>query len=80
MAKVSQVTVKAVNVYQENIDVVKIDGKKNFGTWRCKMMNALTTSNLEHALLLENRSEEISEKDWDKMNRSACGAIRSYLT
>ena len=36
-------------------------------------------SNLEDALRLEERSEETSIKDWDKMDRAMCGAIRSYL-
>ena len=43
-------------------------------------MDALTASNLEESLRLEEKSEETSEKDWDKMNRMACGVIRSYLT
>ena len=38
------------------------------------------TSNLEDTLRLKEKPAEISEKDWDKMNRMACGLIRSYLT
>ena len=36
------------------IDVVKFDGK-NFGMWRCEVMDALTASNLENTLQLEKR-------------------------
>jgi len=40
----------------------------------------LTTSNLKDALRLEEKLEKISEKDWNKMNRTACSVIRSCLT
>ena len=43
-------------------------------------MDVLTESNFEDSLRMEEKSEEISEKNWDKMNRTACGIIRSYLT
>ena len=39
--------VKFVNPHPLRIDVVKFDGKKNFGMWRCEVMDALTSSNLE---------------------------------
>jgi len=72
--------VKSVNPHPLRIDVVKFDGKNNFGVWRCEMMDALTTSNLEDTLRLEKKRDSTTEKDWDKMNRTACGLIRSYLT
>ena len=68
MAKVNQVTVKTVNNHQAKIVVVKFDGTDNFSMWRYEVMDALTVSNLEDALLLENSPEKISEKNWDKMN------------
>ena len=43
-------------------------------------MDVLTTLNLEDTLQLKEKLEETSEKDWDKMNRTACGLIRSCLT
>ena len=43
-------------------------------------MDALTTSNLEDTLRLEKKRASTTEEDWDKMNRTACGLIRSYLT
>ena len=55
------------------IDVVKFDGKNNFGMWRCKVINALTTSNLKDTLRLEKKLEATSEQDWNKMNRMTCG-------
>ena len=44
------------------------------------MMDALTTSNHEDTLRLEKKRDSTSEEDWDKMNRTACGLIRSSLT
>ena len=43
-------------------------------------MDALTISSLEDALHLAEKLEETFEKNWDKMNRTACGIIKSYLT
>jgi len=43
------------------------------------VMDALTTSNLEDTLRLNEKPVEIFEKNWDKMNRTVCGLIRSYL-
>jgi len=43
-------------------------------------MDALTASNLEDSLRPEEKSEETSEKDWDKMNKTTCDIIRCCLT
>ena len=60
--------------------MVKFDGKNNFGIWRCEVMNTLKISNLEDTLQLKEKLKETSEKDWDKMNGTVCGLIRSRLT
>ena len=62
------------------IDVVKFNGTNNYGMWRCEVMDALTASNLEDILRLEKKRASTTEEDWNKMNRSACGLIRSCLT
>ena len=80
MAGGSKSTVKIINPHPLKIDVVKFDGKNNFEMWRCELMDALTTSNLEDTLRLEKKPEAISEEDWDKMNQMTCGLIRSCLT
>jgi len=77
MAGESQSTVKSVNQYPMKIDMVKFDGKNNFGMWRCEVMDALMASNLEDTLQLKEKTEETSEKDCGKMNRTACDFIRS---
>jgi len=38
------------------------------------------TTYLEDTLRLEEKPEETSEMDWDKMNRTTCGLIRFCLT
>ena len=43
-------------------------------------MDALTASNLEDTLRLEKKHASTTDEDWDKMNRTACGLIRSCLT
>ena len=60
--------------------MVRFDDMKSFDMWRCKLMDVLTSSNLKDALRLEEKPKETSEKDWDKMKRTACGVIRSFLT
>ena len=79
MARDNQSSVKSVSYLRIKIDVVKFDGKKIFGMWRCEVMDSLTVSNLEDSLHLEEKLEETSKKDWDKMNRTTYG-IRSCLT
>ena len=43
-------------------------------------MDALTASNLENSLCLKEKSKETFEKNWDKMNWTVYGIIRSCLT
>jgi len=62
------------------IDVVKFNDMNKFGMWRCEVMDALTALNLEDALRLEKKRASTMKKDWDKMDRSTCGLIRSCLT
>jgi len=80
MAEDSTSVMKSMNPHPLKIDVVKFDGKNNFGKWRCEVMNALTASNLEGTLRLEKKRDSTSEEDWDKMNRIACGLFTSCLT
>ena len=52
MAGDSTSTVKSISPHPLKIDVVKFDGKNNFGMWSFEVMDALTTSNLEDTLRL----------------------------
>ena len=63
MARNSQPMLKIVNIHKSKIDVVRFEGTNNFGMWRYEVMDALMTSNLEDALLLERKLEETFKKD-----------------
>ena len=54
--KVVHLWEKSVNPHPLRIDVVKFDGKNNFGAWRCEVMDVLTASNLEDTLRLEKKA------------------------
>jgi hypothetical protein len=56
-----------------NFEVEKFDGTKNFGMWQCEVMDVLFQQELDIAL--EDKPEEMSFKDWEKINRQACGTI-----
>ena len=43
-------------------------------------MDALNASKLEDTLLLEKKKSTTTDEEWAKMNRSACGLIRSCLS
>jgi len=62
------------------IDVVKFKSINNFGLCRCEVVDALNAQNLEDALELQERPEEMKEKIWKKINRTSCGVIRLYLS
>ena len=49
------------------INVVKFDGKNNFGMWRCEVMDILTASNLKDILRLEKKRDSTTEEDWDNI-------------
>jgi len=72
-------SVRSMNPHRR-IDMVKFNGTNSFGMWMCEIIDALTASNLEDTLRLEKKRASTTEEDWDKMNRSACGLIRSSLT
>ena len=71
---------KSVNPHPLRIDVVKFYSKKNFGMWRCEVIDALTISNLQDTLQLKKKHNSMTEEDWDKINQMAYGLIRYCLT
>jgi len=44
------------------------------------MMDVLNAQNLKDTLNLQEKPEDITKKDWKKMNQKACGIIKSCLT
>ena len=65
-----QSMMRFLNPHLMKIDVVKFDDTNNFGLWRCEVMDALTTSNLEDILRLKEKPKKTFKKNWDKMNRT----------
>ena len=64
-------------VSNAKFEVEKFDGTNNFGMWQCEVIDVLIQQELDIAL--ENKLEEMSDKDWDKINRQACSTIRLCL-
>ena len=62
MAEGSTSSGKSVNPHPLRVDVVKFNGKNNFGMWRCEVMDALMTSNLEDTLRLEKKRDSTTEE------------------
>ena len=70
---------KTVNIHEAKNRCGEVRWHEQFW-WRYEVIDELTASNLEDALLLENKLEEIAEKNWDRMYQMACGIVRSRLT
>ena len=64
-------------VSNAKFEVEKFDGMKNFGMWQCKVMDVLVQQKLD--ITLEDKPERMLDKDWEKINRQACGTIRLCL-
>ena len=58
-------------------EIEKYDDTNNFGMWQNEVMDILFQEELD--ITLEEKPEEIFEKEWVKMNRQACSSIRLYL-
>ena len=63
MAGDSTSMTKIMNSHPLKINVVKFNGKNNFGMWRCEVIDALTASNLEDTLRLQKKRDSTSEED-----------------
>ena len=62
------------------IDVLKFSDTNNFRLWRREVLDTLNVQNLKKTLEFLERPAEAEEKVWMKLNKTACGIIRSYLT
>ena len=60
------------------LEVEKFDGTNNYGVLQGKVSNLLVMQDLD-ASLEEEMSEDMTDAEWRKLNRQACGIIRSYL-
>ena len=64
-------------VSNAKFEVEKFDEKNNFGIWQCEVMDVLVQQELD--VTLEDKPKGMSDKDWEKINRQACGTIRLCL-
>ncbi|KAM2623430.1 hypothetical protein TB2_027936 [Malus domestica] len=59
------------------LEVDKFNGSNNFGMWQCEVMDVLYQQELD--MVLEDKPEDIDDKQWTRINLHACAAIRSFL-
>ncbi|KAG2688152.1 hypothetical protein I3760_09G081400 [Carya illinoinensis] len=59
-------------------EVEKFDETSNFGMWQCEVMDVLIQQELDIAL--EERPDDMTKKNWRKLNTQACSIIRLCLT
>ncbi|TXG65804.1 hypothetical protein EZV62_007079 [Acer yangbiense] len=57
-------------------DIEKFDGTNNFGMWQCEVLD-LFPGRIRYCL--EFQPKDISDEDWEYVNRQACGTIRLCL-
>ncbi|TXG46307.1 hypothetical protein EZV62_028187 [Acer yangbiense] len=58
-------------------DIEKFDGTNNFGMWQCEVLDLLFREGSDIAL--SSKPKDISNEDWNYVNRQACGTIRLCL-
>ena len=75
MAKSSR---RGSRVWSSNVKVEKFDGTNNFGVWRGEVSDLLVIQDLDVSFQ-EEMPEDMTEAKWTKLNRQACGIIRSCL-
>ncbi|KAM1225757.1 hypothetical protein ACFX13_045186 [Malus domestica] len=59
------------------LEVDKFNGFNNFGMWQCEVMDVLYQQELD--MVLEDKPEDIDDKQWTRNNLHVCAAIRSFL-
>ncbi|BBH09101.1 hypothetical protein Prudu_021510 [Prunus dulcis] len=59
------------------LEVDKFNGSNNFGMWQCEVMDVLYQQ--EFDMVLEDKPEDIDDKQWTRINLHACATIRSFL-
>uniref|UniRef100_A0A5B6Z910 Putative Ty-1 copia retrotransposon n=1 Tax=Davidia involucrata TaxID=16924 RepID=A0A5B6Z910_DAVIN len=58
-------------------EVEKFDGTNNFGMWQCEVLDLLFRKGSHIAL--DAKPKDISNEDWNFINRQACSTIRLCL-
>ena len=65
-------------ILSSNLGVEKFDGTNNFDVWQGEVSDLLAMQDLD-ASLEEEMPEDMTDAEWKKLNRQACGIIRSCL-
>ena len=65
-------------ILNSNLEVEKFDGTNNFSVWQGEVSDLLAMQELD-ASLEEEMPEDMIDVEWKKLNRQACGIIRSCL-
>ncbi|KAL0402530.1 UNVERIFIED_CONTAM: hypothetical protein Slati_4282900 [Sesamum latifolium] len=55
------------------------DGTGHFGMWQSEVLDTLFQQGLDFSIE-KNKPDDMEEKDWNAINRLACGTIRSCLS
>ncbi|CAL8139425.1 unnamed protein product [Prunus armeniaca] len=59
------------------LEVDKFNGSNNFGKRQCEVMDVLYQQELD--MVMEDKPEDIDDKQWTRINLHVCAAIRSFL-
>ncbi|KAE8684117.1 hypothetical protein F3Y22_tig00111151pilonHSYRG00072 [Hibiscus syriacus] len=80
MADASSSSILARNAVTNVRFAVEIfDGTGHFGMWQSEVLDALFQQGLDIAIEGE-KPDDVEEKEWKRINRMACGTIRSCLS
>lgn len=66
-----------IPVSSTKFEVEKFDRKGNFGMWKCEVMDILVQINLDFTL--EDKPEDLDDKNWERINQLARSSIRLCL-
>ena len=58
-------------------EMEKFDGTNNFCMWQCEVLDVLCQQELD--VDLEEKPDNMDDKEWIKINRQACGTIHLWL-
>ncbi|KAA8518201.1 hypothetical protein F0562_015675 [Nyssa sinensis] len=64
-------------VSNAKFEVKKFDGTDNFDMWQCEVLDVLVQQELD--ITLEDKLDDMEDKDWVKINLQAYGTIRLCL-
>ena len=79
MAEVSSSMPVKTTLSSAKFEVEKFDDCNNFDIWQYEVLDILYQQELK-ATLENEKPKKLKDKEWTKINRQACGIIRSCIT